>query len=39
MKTFDDLIDFLLFFYQVLDDFILSITTPNLVIEYEEILT
>jgi hypothetical protein len=39
MKTFDDLIDFLLFLYQVLDDFILSITTPNLVIEYEEILT
>ena len=39
MKIFDDLVDFLLSFYQVLDDFILSITSPNLVIEYEEILT
>jgi hypothetical protein len=39
MITFYDLIDFLLSLYQVLDDFILSITTPNLVIEYEEILT
>jgi len=35
--AFDNFVDFLLFFYEVLDNFILSLTMP-LAIEYEEIL-
>jgi hypothetical protein len=39
MKTFDKLIDFLLFFYGVLDDFILKLKMPiAITVEYEELL-
>jgi hypothetical protein len=37
MKTFDKIFDFLLFFYETLDTFILLFTMPA-AIEYEELL-